>query len=288
MLSWWHRDVIAAGKLPLMLCFVSFVVTFVSTRAITRLIRDGRGPFRNVSLGGTHVHHSVPGIILLMIGAFTAVGGPGTMGWLSFSAIAVGIGTSLVLDEFALILHLQDVYWSGEGQLSVEAVSLVAACLGLALVGFSPVRVAGVDSAEFSLRMSATAVLVIDACLALACVLKGKYRSGLFGLFLPPVGFIGAVRLARPNSIWARRRYRGQRLERATRRAADFDRRWKPVQTDWEDFIGGRPSQANPPPSPAPQAARAAAGGAALDEHTRGGLPQEADSNDGGRRTQGL
>src|SRR6185437_1788220 len=115
MLSWWHRDVIAAGKLPLMLCFVSFVVTFVSTRTITRLIRDGRGPFRNVTAGGTHVHHSVPGIILLMIGAFTAVGGPGTLGWLSFSAIAVGIGTSLVLDEFALILHLQDVYWSGHG-----------------------------------------------------------------------------------------------------------------------------------------------------------------------------
>ena len=122
---------------------VSFVVTFASTRTITRLIRDGRGPFRNVAVGGTHVHHSVPGIILLMIGAFTAVGGPGTLGWLSFSAVAVGIGTSLVLDEFAMILHLQDVYWSGEGQLSVEAVSLVAACLGLALVGFSPARVRG-------------------------------------------------------------------------------------------------------------------------------------------------
>jgi hypothetical protein len=271
MLSWWHRDVIAAGKLPLMLCFVSFVVTFVSTRTITRLIRDGRGPFRNVTLGKTHVHHSVPGIILLMIGAFTAVGGPGTLGWLSFSAIAVGIGTSLVLDEFALILHLQDVYWSGEGQLSVEAVSLVAACLGLALVGFSPVRVADLDSAELSLRMSATGVLAIDGCLSLVCVLKGKYRSGLFGLFLPPVGFIGAVRLARPNSIWARRRYRGKRLERATRRAADFDRRWKPVQADWEDFIGGRPSQPNPPPSPAPQAALASGGGDAPDERAHGG-----------------
>jgi hypothetical protein len=185
MLSWWHRDVIAAGKLPLMLCFVSFVVTFVSTRTITRLIRDGRGPFRNVTAGGTHVHHSVPGIILLIVGAFTAIGGPGTMGWLSFSAIAVGIGTSLAMDEFALILHLQDVYWSGEGQLSVEAVSLVAACLGLALVGFSPVRVADVDSAELSLRISATGILVIAACLALVCVLKGKYRSGLLGLFLP-------------------------------------------------------------------------------------------------------
>jgi hypothetical protein len=60
MLSWWHRDVIAAGKLPLMLCFVSFVVTFVSTRTITRLIRDGRGPFRNVTAGGTHVHTPCP------------------------------------------------------------------------------------------------------------------------------------------------------------------------------------------------------------------------------------
>jgi hypothetical protein len=254
MLSWWHRDVISAGKLPLMLCFVSFVVTFVSTRAITRLIRDGRGPFHNVTAGGTHLHHSVPGIILLIIGAFTAVGGPGTMGWLSFSAIAVGVGTSLVLDEFALILHLQDVYWSGEGQLSVEAVSLVAACLGLALVGFSPLRVAHVDSTEFSLRMSATGVLVADACLGLVCVLKGKYRSGLFGLFLPPVGLIGAVRLARPNSIWARRSYRGKRLEHATRRAADFDRHWKPVQADWEDFIGGRPSQPDPSANPAAQA----------------------------------
>jgi hypothetical protein len=179
MLSWWHRDVIAAGKLPLMLCFVSFVVTFVSTRTITRLIRDGRGPFRNVTAGGTHVHHSVPGIILLIIGAITAVGGPGTLGWLSFSAIAIGIGTSLVLDEFALILHLQDVYWSGEGQLSVEAVSLVAACLGLALVGFSPLSVPDIGSAERLLRISATGILVIDAGLALVCILKGAHMPAM-------------------------------------------------------------------------------------------------------------
>src|SRR6201986_57403 len=232
MLSWWHRDVIAAGKLPLMLCFVSFFVTFVSTRPLTRLIRDGRGPFRNVAVGGTHIHHSVPGIILLMIGAFTAVGGPGPVGWLSFSAVAVGIGTSLVLDEFALILHLQDVYWSGEGQLSVEAVSLVAACLGLALVGFSPLRVPDMGTAERLLRVSATGILVIDACLALVCILKGKYRTGLFGLFLPPVGGSGAGRVPGRISIWARRRYRGQRWEPPPRRAADFDRHWKPVQVD--------------------------------------------------------
>src|ERR1700733_13359872 len=250
MASWGHRDVIAAGKLPLMLCFLAFVVTFVLARAITRMIRDGRGPFRNqVTSGGTHIHHAVPGIILLIIGAVTAVGGPGTMAWLSFSGVAVGIGTSLVLDEFALILHLQDVYWSGEGQLSVEAVSLTAACLGLALAGFSPFGITDIGNIELTLRLTATGILVIDGVLSVICVLKGKYRTALFGLFLPPIGVIGAVRLARPSSIWARHRYEARRLERATRRAADFDRRWAPLQTDGEDFVGGKPSQPNPPAS---------------------------------------
>src|SRR2546423_11617518 len=115
MLSWWHRDVIAAGKLPLMLCFVSFVVTFVSTRTITRLIRDGRGPFRNVTAGGTHVHHSVPGIILLMIGAFTAVGGPRPPGWASFSPLAGGVGAAPGLGQVALIFHPPGAFWSGGG-----------------------------------------------------------------------------------------------------------------------------------------------------------------------------
>jgi hypothetical protein len=248
MASWWHREVVEAGKLPLMLCFLAFVVTFMVTRMITRMIRDGRGPFRNqVTASGTHIHHSVPGIILLIVGAFTAIGGPGTLGWLSFAAILVGIGTSLVLDEFALILHLQDVYWSGEGQLSVEAVSLTAACLGLALAGFSPFGITDIGNIELTLRLTATGLLALDGVLSFICVIKGKYRSALFGLFLPPVGVIGAVRLARPSSIWARWRYRGKRLERATRRAERFDQRWAPLQTDWANFIGGRPSQPNPP-----------------------------------------
>src|ERR1700734_588700 len=235
-MGWWHRDVVAAGKLPLMLCFLAFVVTFAVTRMITRMIRDGRGPFRNqVTAGGTHIHHSVPGIILLIIGAFTSIGGPAVLGWHSFAAVLIGIGTSLVLDEFALILHLQDVYWSGEGQLSVEAVSLTAACLGLALAGFSPFGIKDANQIEVTFRLTATGVLVADGVLALICVLKGKYRTALFGLFLPPVAVFGALRLARPASIWARHRYRGRQLDRATRRAADFDRRFTPLQTDWEN-----------------------------------------------------
>src|SRR6202012_6041187 len=189
MASWWHRDIIAAGKLPLMLCFVAFVVMFVVTRTITRMIRDGRGPFRNnVTSSGTHIHHSVPGIILLPIGADTDVGGPDSLGWHVFAALLVGIGTSLVLDEFALILHLQDVYWSGEGRVSVEAVSLTAACLGLALAGFSPFGIRDIGNSELPLRLTASGVFILDGVLSFVCVLKGKYRTALFALFLPPVG----------------------------------------------------------------------------------------------------
>ncbi|HXP56617.1 MAG TPA: hypothetical protein VN847_16740, partial [Streptosporangiaceae bacterium] len=263
--SWWHRDIIAADKLPLMLCFLAFIITFTTTRTITRLIRDGRGPFHNeVTSSGTHIHHSVPGIILLVIGAFTSVGGPDSVGWHSFAAVLIGVGTSLVMDEFSMILHLQDVYWSGEGQLSVEAVSLTAACLGLLLAGFSPWGVIGANNIEVTFRVTATGILSADGVLAIVCALKGKYRTGLFGLFVPLVGLAGAVRLARPNSIWARHWYHGKRLDHAAHRAADFDRRWKPVLTDWEDFIGGRPSlpnpasvanPASPPSSPAPSSA---------------------------------
>jgi hypothetical protein len=247
---WWHRDVIAAGKLPLALCFLAFVVTFMVTRTITRMIRDGRGPFRDqVTSGGTHIHHAVPGLILLMVGSFTAIGGPATLFWRCFAATVVGVGLSLVLDEFALILHLEDVYWSGEGQLSVQAVSLTAACLGLALVGFNPFEVQDIDGLELTWRLSATAVLALDGVFSVICALKGKYRCALFGLFFGPVAVFGAIRLARPTSIWARHRYHGKRLDEAKRRAADFDRHWRPVQTDWDDLVGGRPSRPDPGPT---------------------------------------
>jgi hypothetical protein len=248
--EWWHRDILAAGKLPLMLCFLAFVVTFATTRTITRLIRDGRGPFHNnVTSSGLHIHHAVPGLILLIIGALTAVGGPDQLGWRCFAGICVGIGMSLVLDEFALILHLQDDYWNGAGQISVEAVTLTAACIGLELVGFSPFGVQDANSVERYFRFSASGLLIVDGLLSIVCALKGKYRCGLFGLFLGPVAAFGALRLARPNSIWARHYYRGHRLDEATRRAASFDKRWRPVQDDWEDLIGGRPTPTATPMS---------------------------------------
>jgi hypothetical protein len=150
-----------------------------------------------------------------------------------------------------LILHLTDVYWSNEGRLSVDLVSLAAACLALELIGFSPVGVDGVGGTELAVRLGTTAVLVLHGLAVLTSVLKGKYTVALIGMFLPPVAITGAVRLARPGSVWARHRYGPERLARAPRRAAGIDRRWEPWLNRWQDLIGGTPSRPDPaPPGP--------------------------------------
>jgi hypothetical protein len=110
----------------------AFIATFAATRAITHTIRArGRlGPFRDLTARGRHIHHFVPGAVLSFIAGGVAIGlrpgGPNR--WL---AIPFGAGVALVLDETALLLKLEDVYWSEEGVIGVQtgfaAVGLLAA-----------------------------------------------------------------------------------------------------------------------------------------------------------------
>jgi Mg/Co/Ni transporter MgtE len=155
-------------------------------------------------------------------------------------AVLIGVGVSLVLDEFALILHLSDVYWTAEGRVSVDLVSLAAACLGLALVGFSPIGVDDVGGTELAVRVGGLAVLVIHLGVLITCVLKGKYTLALIGLFVPLVALVGSLRLARPTSVWSRHLYDDRREARSRRRAQEFDRRWDPVLRRWQNLVGGR------------------------------------------------
>jgi hypothetical protein len=244
--SWWQHDVVGGYKGPLLLSFVALVVTFVTTRSITRLIRAGRGPFHNVSSDGVHLHHSTPGIVLLIVGGFTAVGSPPLSVWTYLAAALIGIGASLVLDEFAMIFRLQDVYWSQEGQLSVNVMTLAAACVGLAAAGVSPVDVDELPGLAAGLRMGATVVLLLHLALVSVAALKGKYPTALLGIFVAPLAWVAAVRMARPTSPWARWRYSQDKIAHARRRATAFDKRWAPVRQHWDDFIGGTPTQADP------------------------------------------
>jgi hypothetical protein len=244
--QWLQRNIIEPGKLPLLLALAAFVLTFLVTRLVTRLIRAGKGPFGNVSAGGVHIHHVVPGIVLTIIGGFGAVGG-GRHGFGSaVSAVVFGVGAGLVLDEFALILHLDDVYWSEEGRKSVEVVVVTAALVGLVLGGFSPFGVNGMTHDELQDRGGVIATVAVNFLFSLVALGKGKARTAMFGVIVPVLALFGALRLARPGSLWARRFYRRRPRARArsTLRAYRHDRRWNGPRRMFQDWIGGKPDPA--------------------------------------------
>ncbi|GAB2840191.1 hypothetical protein GCM10027074_03180 [Streptomyces deserti] len=246
--DWWQRNIIEPGKLPLLLALTAFVLTFLITRVITRLIRAGKGPFGNVESGGVHIHHVVPGVILTIIGGFGAVAG-GAHGFGSaLAAVVFGMGAGLLLDEFALILHLDDVYWTEAGRKSVEVVVLTAALVGLLLIGFSPFGVNDVTEDEEQGRAGFIVNIAVNFLFSLVALAKGKTRIAIFGVIVPVIALIGAVRLARPGSLWAKRFYRRRHRARAraTLRAYRHDRRWSGPRRAVQDWIGGKPDPAPP------------------------------------------
>ncbi|MFI6206492.1 hypothetical protein ACIBAI_08820 [Streptomyces sp. NPDC051041] len=246
--DWWRQNIIEPGKLPLLLALTAFVLTFLVTRTITRLIRAGRGPFGNIKSGGMHIHHVVPGVVLTVAGGFGAVAG-GQHGFgPALAAVLFGTGAGLVLDEFALVLHLDDVYWTEAGRKSVEAVVLTAALVGLLLIGFSPFGVDDLTEDEQQGRAGALVNVAVNFLLALVALSKGKARLAVLGMIVPVLALIGAVRLARPDSPWARRFYRRRHRARAraTLRAYHHDRRWSGPRRAFQDWLAGKP---NPEPA---------------------------------------
>ncbi|MGW7530354.1 hypothetical protein [Streptomyces sp. NPDC054783] len=240
---WWVRNIVEPGKLPLLLALTAFLFTFVVTRVITRLIRAGKGPFGNVKAGGLHIHHVVPGVVLTLVGGFGAVasGRQGAGG--AIAAVLFGMGAGLVLDEFALILHLDDVYWSEEGRKSVEIVVLTAALVVLLLAGFAPFGVNDLSQQELQDRGGALSTIGVNFLFALIALSKGKARVAVFGVIVPLVALVGAIRLARPGSPWARRFYgrRPRARAKAALRTYRHDRRWARRTRAVQDWIGGRP-----------------------------------------------
>ena len=126
----------------LFLASVAFLVTFAIVRGITHLIRAGIGPFHNVTSGGLHIHHLVWGILLLLVVGYVWLleVGVGSTWVASLTAIAFGVGAALTLDEFALWLNMQDVYWDRQGRESVDAVIIFAGLLSVGIWGWPFLR----------------------------------------------------------------------------------------------------------------------------------------------------
>jgi hypothetical protein len=158
-----------ARRERLFLSSLAFFIAFAATRGITTAIREGVGPFHNVAVGGTHVHHLVYGILLLLVTGYLWIvlvdaGQPSHRWQARLTALAFGVGAALTLDEFALWLRLEDVYWSPQGTVSVQAVIFFGSLLSAWFWG-APLIHAVIREARLIVRQLLRAEHVCAGCL---------------------------------------------------------------------------------------------------------------------------
>jgi hypothetical protein len=235
----YDAHIFGGGREPAFLMLLSFILTLAGTRFYTRMARV-RG-WGSTYIGGVHMHHLVPGVVLCLVAGGLAVGlGPREL-WVALLAMVFGAGAALVLDEFAMLLHLDDVYWTTEGRLSIDASLAAVAFLGLAILATFPLPTD--THGERLARAIGDGVLVLIACFVVVALLKGKLKLGLFGIVFAPLAVVAALRLAKPGSIWARWLYPEDswRRRRAEARSAARQERWAHRRDRFYDLIGGAP-----------------------------------------------
>jgi hypothetical protein len=224
------------------LLLAGFLGSWLFIRTSARMIRAQVSwwPGNVETSSGLHIHHLVWGILLMMVSGFLGFALQPDDPWADLLAVVFGIGMGLTLDEFALWLRLEDVYWSDQGRASVDAVVVALVGGGLIVLGVAPWEV---DGAGGSVAAIAAAVALHTSYCAV-CAVKGKVWMTVFGLVFPPVGIVGAFRLGKPGSPWARRFYRddGRRLARAKERWRKLEaRRHRAL-----DAVAGAPSKPDP------------------------------------------
>jgi len=225
---------------PMMWMFLAILLTFLIARFVTRTIRSGSGGragLGNVSIGGNHIHHQVFGILIIIGTGIVLISQEPHGAGLDAAAAVFGIGVGLTVDEFALWLHLEDVYWTEQGRKSVDAIFCVLVITGALIggVGFVTGRIGT------TAWWSSVAVIAVNLALCVICLLKGKVMTGVIGIFVGLVALVGAIRLAKPGSWWATHRY-AVRPRRAARAARRFDHRHVERWNQVRDFIAGAPS----------------------------------------------
>ena len=251
MRRWLDEEIVAHGRLPLLFFLIGFIVGFLVIRLSVRMIRaQVRWWPGNITPNGHHIHHVVFGIVAMLGSgvAIIAIYEDGTQASGAWLAAIFGVGAALVLDEFALVFYLKDVYWAEEGRSSVDAVFVALAITGLLLLGMRPLELVDVTAFRADpnpwIRTAIVASAVVNLGLAAIVIAKGKVWTGLLGLFVFPLLVIGAVRLSRPGAPWARWRYvdRPKRMNRALARERNLRRPLIRAKIYVQDLVAGKPS----------------------------------------------
>jgi hypothetical protein len=243
--DFWNDQILADEKQGLFLVLVGFILSFAFIRMSTRLMRSPRVPWwpgSVVSDSGVHLHHLVFGIVTMMIAGTLGISALGESPYAEICAFLFGVGAGLTIDEFALWVYLEDVYWAEEGRSSIDATVIAAAGMMLILLGFSPFSFETGSIGE-TLASIATALAVF--ALVAACFAKQRVLHGTVGFFVFPIAIYGAVRLGKPGSPWARRRYGERRPQKQTAAAERFkpDRHTERFKNAFRDIVGGKPSE---------------------------------------------
>jgi hypothetical protein len=214
----YREGVVETGREAQFLFFIAFLASWSFIRTSAHMIRAQVSWWPgNVSVGGTHIHHLVWGILLLLIFGWIGVAVVPDSPWGEISAVMFGIGAGLTLDEFALWLNLKDVYWEKEGRRSIDAVVIALALTGMVLVGFRG-WIDAADSVESELFALIGSAGGLGILLALVNCAKEKFGMALLGFLVPVVHIVGAIRLGKPQSVWAKLFYKHDQLRRSKER----------------------------------------------------------------------
>ena len=242
--DFWNDQLAEHDRQWLFLVLLGLVVSFGFIRFSTRMMRSPRvtwWPGSVVSDSGVHVHHLVFGIVLMIAAGAISFAGFAVSPIYEICAFLFGIGIGLTIDEFALWLYLDDVYWAKEGRASVDAAALAVGLLGIVLLGVRPFDIS--DNSAGDLIVSLVGVLVLFACVAI-CILKHRLFHGAVGFFLFPLALYGACRIGKPDSPWAKRFYGERNPKKQAKAEQRFrpDRRTERFKEAFRDAIGGSPT----------------------------------------------
>lgn len=227
------------------LVLVGFIGSFAFIRMSTRIIRSESvswWPGNIESDSGLHVHHLVFGIVTMMAAGTLGFVADGRSPLLEICALGFGIGVGLTIDEFALWVHLEDVYWEREGRSSIDATVIVASLMLLVVIGASPVAI---DSGSTEALIASIIGIVLVVAFVIASLLKGRVLHAVVGFFFVPIAIYATCRIGKPQSPWARSRYGERRPKKQVKAEARFrpDRRTERFKEAFRDAVGGKPSE---------------------------------------------
>jgi hypothetical protein len=240
--EFWNDQLVEHERQGVFLVLVGFLVSFGFIRLSARLGRSPRVPWWPGSVvtdSGLHLHHLVWGICLMLASGALGFALFDSSPWFEVSAVCFGIGAGLTIDEFALWIHLEDVYWAREGRSSIDAAFIAGAAMLLILLGAVPLEVnTGSVAGDIVVAVFGAVILLLPVAV---CFAKERVLHCALGIFFTPLAVYAALRIGKPRSPWAKRFYGDRNPEKQAKAEERFraDRRTERFKERFRDAVGG-------------------------------------------------